>query len=319
MIKAGRPILVSEIIDIPKPYASCHASTIVESHGSLVAAWFAGSSEGKPDVSIWLSRRNGDSWTAPEEVADGVQPGGSRHPCWNPVLFQPDSGPLLLFYKVGPMVAAWWGMVKRSYDGGKTWSKGERLPDEIFGPIKNKPIQTVDGTVLCPSSDERDGWTVHFERYVPTSGDWHSTGPLNDGRSMPAIQPSILVHRDGRLQAVGRTQCKRLFTIFSEDGGDTWGEMTLLDLPNPNSGTDAVTLADGRFLLVYNHSESERTPLNVALSHDGLSWEPRLVLEDTAGEYSYPAVIQTSDGTVHITYTWQREQIKHVALDPRAL
>ncbi len=97
--------------------------------------------------------------------------------------------------------------------------------------------------------------------------------------------------------------------------------MTLLDLPNPNSGTDAVTLReDGRFLLVYNHTREGRTPLNVALSRDGRTWEQALTLEDApGGEFSYPAVIQTGDGLVHITYTWMRRRIKHVVVDPAAL
>jgi len=88
-----------------------------------------------------------------------------------------------------------------------------------------------------------------------------------------------------------------------------------LDVPNPNSGIDAVTLRDGRFLLVYNHTPQGRTPLNVALSADGREWTSLLTLEDQPGEYSYPAVIQTRDGHVRIAYTWHRERIKYVELE----
>jgi alpha-L-rhamnosidase len=99
--------------------------------------------------------------------------------------------------------------------------------------------------------------------------------------------------------------------------------MGLTGLPNPSSGTDAVTLADGRQLLVYNHNPNYkgRSPLNVALSDDGKGWLAAAVLEDdpTHPQYSYPAVIQTADGLVHITYTWRRERIKHVVLDPAKL
>ena len=90
-------------------------------------------------------------------------------------------------------------------------------------------------------------------------------------------------------------------------------------LPNPNSGTDAVTLEDGRHLLVYNHTPKGRTPLNVAVSDDGKAWKAGPVLEAEPGEYSYPAVIQASDGLVHVTYTWRRRRIKHVVLDPTKL
>jgi predicted neuraminidase len=126
-----------------------------------------------------------------------------------------------------------------------------------------------------------------------------------------------LLHGNGHLQAIGRTRQKKVFSIESLDGGKTWGPMTLLDLPNPCSGTDAVTLRDGRHLIVYNHSPRDRSPLNVALSTDGKGWTPVLTLEDTPGEFSYPAVIQTRDGLVHLTYTWDRKRIKHVAIDPR--
>jgi predicted neuraminidase len=98
--------------------------------------------------------------------------------------------------------------------------------------------------------------------------------------------------------------------------------MTAINLPNPNAGTDAVTLRDGRHLLVYNHTTGSgsfpkgRNMLNVAISADGLNWKPVLTLERQEGEYSYPAVIQASDGLVHITYTYQRQSVKHVVIDP---
>ena len=69
---------------------------------------------------------------------------------------------------------------------------------------------------------------------------------------------------------------------------------------------------------MFNRSETERTPLNVAISKDGRTWQDILVLEKEPGEYSYPAVIQTKDGMVHITYTWKRRRIKHVVIDPGA-
>jgi predicted neuraminidase len=137
--------------------------------------------------------------------------------------------------------------------------------------------------------------------------------------SIDAIQPSILTHPDGRLQAVGRTRSGRVFETWSKDGGTSWTPVTLTELPNPSAGTDAVTLRDGRHLLVYNHTPKGRTPLNVAISRDGRAWEEAGVLESEPGEYSYPAVIQTSDGLVHITYTWRRLRIKHVVLDPAKL
>jgi len=312
-------VLQSQFIYETAPFPSCHASTLAETPQGLVAAWFGGTAENRPDVGIWLSRLIKEAWTAPVEVADGVQSPTLRYACWNPVLFQPKNGPLLLFYKVGPAPSNWWGMWKKSADGGKTWSAAQRLPDGILGPIKNKPVQLANGDILCPSSTEDHGWRVHFERTSDMGETWQATGPVNDGKAIGAIQPSILFHRGEHLQAVGRTQQGKVFSIFSTDNGKSWGPMMLTDLPNPDSGTDAVTLRDGRFLLVYNHTPQGRSPLNVAVSSDGLHWTPLLTLENGDGEFSYPAVIQTRDGLVHITYTWNRTHIKHVVLDPARL
>jgi predicted neuraminidase len=316
----GVAIMQSEFIYETAPYPSCHASTIVETGGRLVAAWFGGTAEKHPDVGIWLSHYEDGKWTPAVEVANGVETPTLRYPCWNPVLFQPAEGPLLLFYKVGPNPVDWWGMLIRSEDGGRTWSKPERLPDGILGPIKNKPVQFADGDILCPTSTEQQGkWRIYFERISQQDTRWEATALLNDGVTLGAIQPSLLVHPDGTLQAVGRTQQGHLFSTESQDEGRTWIPMTLLDLPNPNSGTDAVTLHDGRSLLVYNHSTTDRTPLTVALSLNGRRWTPILTLENTPGEFSYPAIIQTRDGLVHITYTWNRKRIRHVVLLPALL
>jgi predicted neuraminidase len=170
---------------------------------------------------------------------------------------------------------------------------------------------------LCPSSSEAKGWTVHFERTPDLGKTWETSGPLNDPGTIGAIQPSILHHADGRLQAVGRSRQGRIFTIESKDGGVAWGPMGFLDVPNPNSGIDAVTLSDGRFLLVYNNTPRGRHVLNLALSRDGRAWSPVLELERQDGEeFSYPAIIQAHDGRVHVTYTWKRRRIRHVVIDP---
>jgi predicted neuraminidase len=316
------------------PFPSCHASTVVEtSAGTLLTAFFGGTHERHPDVGIWLSRREQGRWTAPIEVANGIQhfrTDGTvaRHPTWNPVLFQPAQGPLMLFYKVGPSPQTWWGMLMTSTDDGRTWSEPRRLPEGVLGPIKNKPVQLADGAIFCPSSSEspETGWTVHFEVTRDLGRSWTVIGPINTQAEFNAIQPSVLWHADGRLQILCRTKEQVVATSWSRDQGRTWSPLASTGLPNPNSGTDAVTLRDGRQLLVYNPSirppeGGGRTPLTVAVSKDGLAWVDQVVLETDQARhgYSYPAVIQTRDGRVHITYTWRREKIRHVVLDPERL
>jgi predicted neuraminidase len=322
LLAADPPGVVSSgfVYDDP-PTPSCHASTIVEARRGFLAAWFGGTDEGEPDVSIYLARLDGGRWSKPTKVFDGVQDDGRRFPCWNPVLFRPKDGPILLFAKIGPSPSKWWGVLSTSDDDGQTWSRPRKLPEGILGPIKNKPIALPDGSLLCPSSaeDEKLGWRVFLERTPDLGKTWSSVGPLNDGLQIRAIQPSILTHPGGTLQVLCRSRQGKIAESWSNDLGKTWSPMTLTDLPNPSSGTDALTLLDGRHLLVYNPVPKGRTPLAVALSDDGKSWRQALVLEDQPGEYSYPAAIQAADGRVHITYTWKRERIKHVVVDPKAL
>jgi predicted neuraminidase len=318
-------LVESEFLFETAPFASAHASTIAETGGGLIAAWFGGTREGAADVGIWVSRRLRGAWTPPVEVATGVQTDGTRHPCWNPVLFAAPDKTLTLFYKVGPSPQTWWGMVRSSRDNGRTWSEPRRLPDGILGPIKNKPVRLRDGTLINPSStestDRPSAWRLRFERSVDAGATWTAVRPPESdaGGAIDAIQPSILIHPGGRLQAVGRSRSGRVFETWSRDRGRTWTPVSLLALPNPSSGTDAVTLRDGRHLIVYNHTPKGRSPLNVAVSRDGKTWDAALVLEREAGEYSYPAVIQTADGRVHITYTWRRQRVKHVVVEPAGL
>lgn len=321
-------LVKSEFIFTNAPFPSCHASTIAETKEGLVAAWFGGTRERNPDVGIWLSRDVNGQWTSPVEVADGVVSATKRYPCWNPVLFQPRTSPLMLFYKVGPSPATWRGMMMTSEDDGETWSKPHRLPEGILGPIKDKPVQLANGDILSGSSDESHGRTIHFEWSSDLGKTWEAMPPVACDPDIGPIQPCILFHPHGRLQALGRTEVGRIFETWSADEGRTWGRITLSPLPNPDSGIDAVTLQDGRQLLVYNHNtrtgskNKGRSPLNVAISRDGQTWFAALVLEDDLNApngFPYPAVIQTRDGLVHITYTWERKRIKHVVLDPETL
>jgi predicted neuraminidase len=338
LMKSGDPGFVSSELIYSldnKPTPECHASTIIELSDGIMAAWFGGKHERNADVGIWVSINKKGEWSHPVQVANGFVNDSLRYPCWNPVLFKPKQGPLMLFYKVGPSPSEWWGMLMTSDDEGKSWSYPRRMGkhnviNDLLGPVKNKPIQLTDGTIICPSSTEveindKDRWRVHFEITKDLGKTWEVVGPIHDGIEFNAIQPSILTYGNSKMQILCRTQEGTIAQSWSMDDGKTWSAMKATSLPNPNAGTDAVTLQDGRQLLVYNHTTSKgefpssRNMLNVAVSKDGVEWKVILTLERDKGEYSYPAVIQSSDGMVHITYTYLRKSIKHVVIDPTKL
>jgi predicted neuraminidase len=312
-----------EIIVNDAPFKACHASSIVEtSPGEILVAFFAGSREGDKDVCIWLTAKQNNQWTKPYIIADGVINDTLRYPCWNPVLFKAKQDQLFLFYKVGPNPREWWGMVRTSKDNGKTWNQPERLPAGVLGPIKNKPVQLADGTILSPSSVETDNtWKVHIEKSSDLGKTWKII-PVDSNSKFKVIQPSILQYPNKRLQIVCRSDQDRVVYAWSQDNGNQWTALSRSELPNPNSGTDAVTLKNGIQLIVYNPTVkgkdwwNNRQKLNVAVSKDGLNWKDVCILENgTDEEFSYPAVIQAKDGKIHITYTYNRKNIKHVVLE----
>ncbi len=178
---------------------------------------------------------------------------------------------------------------------------------------------------MSPTSTEgKGGWQIHFEATPDFGKTWRKIGPINDGKTLNAIQPSILDHGKGKLQILARSRNRALVEAWSNDNGETWSELAKSTLPNNNSGTDAVTLKDGRHALVYNHVLPPVTlakgayALHLSISKDGKEWAAAVILEDSPiSQYSYPSVIQTSDGMIHVIYTWRRQRIKHAVVNPK--
>jgi predicted neuraminidase len=315
-----------EFIFTSAPFASAHASTVVEVRGGeYLAAWFGGTVEGKSDVAIWISRRSAVGWSSPREIA--------REPdvaCWNPVLFHTKNGRLWLYYKFGPSYTWWTAARRHSDDEGQTWSPVEHLPAGLLGPIRAKPLVEADGTIVSGSSVESySSWAAWVERSTDNGLTWTSAGPITlpelrtagqtsaspaDMKPVGLIQP-VIIQMSGRhlrLYARSSSQIAKICVADSLDDGQSWSEARRLDLPNPNSGIDLVKLADGRIVLVYNDTTSGRTPLNLAVSTDGEHFKNFAALEDEPGEFSYPAMIVGSDRALHITYTYNRRLIRYV-------
>ena len=316
-----------EFIFDKAPFPSAHASTLVELRsGGYLAAWFGGTAEGKPDVAIWMASRRLSGWTAPMEIAR--EP---NVPCWNPVLFYAKSGRLWIYFKFGPSYT-WWSAGRRfSDDDGKTWSPIEHLPAGLLGPIRAKPLLLPGGVLVSGSSVESYGsWAAWIERSTDDGEHWTTSGPITLPRLEAApqvlsqgsellkptglIQPVVVSLSDQHLRLYARSSLDigHICMADSLDGGMTWSAARPLSLPNPNSGIDLVKLRDGRIILIYNNTVSGRSPLNLAVSKDGEHFEEFAALESEPGEFSYPAIVQGSDGDLHITYTYNRQRIRYV-------
>jgi predicted neuraminidase len=351
--KSERQEFVQQDIFTSAPFASCHASTLVELHdGSLLAAWFGGSGEGDPDVAIWGARHSASGWSAPFKIA--------REPdiaSWNPVLFHDARGRLWLYYRFGPVAAGWTGARMVSSDEGRTWSKPEHLPAGLLGPIRAKPYLAPDGTIVAGSSTESyHAWAVWIERSTTSNveGGWQRLGPytvpdavieplklaesapgerkasqpgqpgigeLNPAMTTGLIQPTVIPLGGQHLRFYARStgNIGRICVSDSTDEGRTWTVPRPLNVPNPNSGIDLVALRDGRIVLIYNDTTTGRTPLNLAVSRDGEHFTNFRTLESEPGEYSYPAIIQARDGSLLATYTWQRRRIRFVRVPLAAI
>lgn len=314
---------IQEFIFDNPPSPACHASSLVElPNHEIMAAWFGGPYEGHPNVKIWTATKSHGKWSMPKIVADGAMEEGKTYACWNPVLFKTAANLLILQYKVGPNPRNWWGMMKISKDGGKTWSAATRLPDGIIGAVKNKPIQLKSGTILYPSSTESNDekiWNIHIEQSDENAKSFKKVSI--DCGDFGVIQPSILTYPNGKLQLLCRSRQNFIVSTWSTDQGKTWSPLSKINLPNPNSGTDAVTLKNGLQLLVYNPLPAGnnwwdgRAVLRLAASKNGNDWTDIYTFEQhEKGEYSYPAIIQSRDSKIHISYTAERKKIKYVVL-----
>ncbi len=305
--------------------ANSHAATLVELNpNQLMAAWFGGKYEGAKDVGIYYATFKEKKWSAPQNLVAPAIIQQDTLPCWNPVLFKSKSKCLYLFYKVGKNPREWIGAMITSKDDGNTWSTPKYLPNGILGPIKNKPIETTSGIILCGSSTESitdNKWSVHVESYNEATDTWQNIAVENK-KSFDIIQPTFLIHSDTKLQMLSRSKHNKLIASWSDDNGKNWTRTDSIDVVNSNSGIDALTLTNHSFLLVNNPLPqgkdwfNGRNVLDVEYSKEGLIWKKIIDLENqTEGEFSYPAIIQTFDKKIHILYTYNRKYIKHVVFE----
>jgi len=326
-LKSGLEILSSTLFKRLKDKPMSHASNILElSNGDILAVWYAGTYETSPDEAILMSRLKKDSknWEEPRVLVD--TPGKADG---NPVLFE-DNGKIYLFYvtieggglpeDIGKnypdaikanLTRGGWDTCSIRYrvscDFGKAFGEEKIFRREWGWMIRNKLLKLSNGEILLPIYDE-----VNWKAILGLSKDlrdWEFTGYITTPKG--CIQPVVELDK-GHLLCFLRTRDRFIYKSESYDYGRNWNVPEPTILKNPNSGIDLIRLRDRRLLVVFNDSFDKRTPLNIGISEDdGKNWKI-WDLETEEGEYSYPSVIQSSDGLIHLVYTYKRETIKHI-------
>ncbi len=314
-----------------------HTSSIIEtSPGQFLVVWKGGFGDVNihmrdDNTGIWLARFDGKSWSEPQEVISS-----GKTLCWRPVLAKLPTGEILLFYRTGPTPRDVVSFIKRSNDGGRTWFDSEIQPAGIIGPMNSSLIVTPEGKLFIPSSIETGEPENAYKAtalWVEISEDgghhWKKAGPLEiPGQKFGAISPALFYDKEHNLRLLCRDRAHKIggtgyiWTSLSKDGGNSWSELTKTSLPNPDSSIATVDLGEGKIVLFYNHSHTERRPLHVAVSLDGGdSWSKPYALEEKSGEFA--AAMLASDGLIHVTYAFEskkdQRQIKHATLDPAKL
>jgi predicted neuraminidase len=299
--------------------AAHHASSITEAaNGDLLVTWYGGSYESSDDEALYFARRRKGAryWDPPRMLLRNPE-----HPVGNAVIFTTRDGRVWIIW--GRIEATQplrphggWDstrlMMRVSTDNGNTWSKDTLFPMDTAGWLpRNVAIRLQSGATMVPVSDERNNRDLSFFLITRDNGaTW--TRSENIPNSQPqGEQPAVAQRQDGSLLAFLRTAPRLLQTESSD--GIRWSPAKVTGFKNPDAAISLCALNNGRLLLVWNNNERGRSPLHIARSTDnGATWSPPLMLESNPGEYSYPSVIQTRDGKIHVVYTYRRYSIKHV-------
>ncbi len=329
-----KPFMVEEFINPDPGKGMVHVGSICElPDGRLIAAWYGGTREGAKDVAIFLAIKDPGHptrWSKPKRVVDRISASRELYryikKVGNPIIFAGSGDHLWLVY-VTISAGGWSGSslnVKVSSDAGATWNNSRRLTLSPFFNIselvRNKPVPLSSGGFALPIYHECLGY---FPEIL-----WIQSGRedgaiafrksrMTGGQSF--IQPSVVAYGPALATAFYRCRSdeKAVGVAVTKDAGVSWSEPQTLDLPNPDSAVDAILLSDHRILLAFNDSVQNRENLRLAVSNDrGADWVRIATIESTQGEkYSYPYMIRSQDGLIHLVYTWHRKRIKHVVFN----
>ena len=326
------PFYTERFIDAEPASTSLHVPTLTElPGGNLLAVWKAAKVAERP---VALNAATYDlragRWGPVRQVTTSEQTEAELERVvttfTNPVLVNGAGGTVMLFY-----VTSWhkWSMaaitVKSSTNGGKTWTLARRVVSSPVGNlgtlVKAAPVPYADGSIGLPAYQEFYGVLPQFLRFSP---DGRLLDKVRIQRADAAFQPSIVPVNEHEALAFMRSSVKgSVLLARTPDAGRSWTPIRSIGLPNPNSPVMALRLRDGSLLLAFNDSPRWRENLSLALSRDGgerwvVFHRFEVGLRDEHGaleNFSYPYVIQSADGTVHVLYVWRLAHVKHVSFN----
>lgn len=311
-----------------------HASTITPlDGGNLLAVWYGGGREGGRDAALYSSVYLHDQgvWQEPKVLIDHEASQRQLRrfikTIGNPVVWNDGQGRLWVYF-VTVSIGGWAGSavnVMYSDDNGESWSAARRLVTSPFlnvsTLVKTQPLAYTDGTIGLPVYHEFLGKFGELLRLGPQAKVLDKVR-MSSGRY--SLQPSIAPVSPQRAVALLRYSGKatrRILLTRTQDGGNAWRPSVATELPNPNAAVTVLPVGADRLLLVFNNTERDRYNLSLAESLDaGKTWRVLHAFENHPYarhrlRFSYPYIIQTGDGVFHVTYTWRKQRIKHVAFN----
>lgn len=322
------PFFETSVINPASTIAKAHSATLAAMpDGSLVAAWYAGSGEGAPDVGIYVAGRlPGGAWSEPrlaisrERVMRDLRRNAIS--LGNPVLVADSAGRLGIVF-VSICAGRWSGSsmnVAWSPDGGRSWGPVSKLSLNPLANLsalpRNPPAPLAGGGWAVPIYQEFLGLFPEI-LWLQPRGDGFAAAVSRIAGGMSVFQPALVPLSERRAVALlrdGKRERRSMQAAWTDDAGRTWTAPADAGLPNPNSGVCAVRLPDGDLLCAFNdHSPGKRENLRLAVSRDGgRSWQRIATLEEQAGqEFSYPYMIVGSDGRVRMVYSARGTQIRY--------
>ena len=308
------PFLLADTPGLP----DCNPVLFLNSKGKLFLVWIAVQAN-RWEFSI-LRYKTATEYSAKEQ------------PLWNwqdNILLKPNDSfatETALKFKDLPKQERGWSEFARSYDEMIIEASKDLRKRSIGWMTRIKPLLLENGKILLPLYS--DGYNFSMIAISEDDGDtWRPSLPII---TRGGIQPALVRKKNGNITAYLRDNGdapNRVQLSESKDNGESWSAAVKTSIPNAGSSIELLVLKDGKWAFIGNDEEDGRYRLSLYFSEDeGISWKYKTVLEYDPilkGRYSYPSLIQTADGLLHITYSYQQEKkgesIKYVVVNPNLL